>query len=130
MKLLGLRELLLVGSGGFIGSVGRYVLSGLTYRVLPAAVMPVGTMFVNVLGCGVIGYLGGVMDARQAMGPELRIFLFLGVLGGFTTFSTFGYETLILARAGDQFRAGANVLLTVVLCLVAVWLGHSFAGTR
>jgi CrcB protein len=130
MKLLGLRELLLVGTGGFIGSVGRYVLSGLTYRVLPAAVMPVGTMFVNVLGCGVIGYLGGVMDARQAMGPELRIFLFLGVLGGFTTFSTFGYETLILARTGDQFRAGANVLLTVVLCLVAVWLGHSFAAAR
>jgi len=130
MKLLGLRELLLVGTGGFIGSVGRYVLSGLTYRVLPTAVMPVGTMFVNVLGCGVIGYLGGMMDARQAMGPELRIFLFLGVLGGFTTFSTFGYETLILARAGDQLRAGANVLLTVVLCLVAVWLGHSFGGAR
>jgi CrcB protein len=130
MKLLGMRELLLVGTGGFIGSVGRYVLSGLTYRVLPAAVMPVGTMFVNVLGCGVIGYLGGLMEARQAMGPELRIFLFLGVLGGFTTFSTFGYETLLLAREGDQFRAGANVLMTVVLCLVAVWLGHTFGGTR
>ncbi len=101
MKLLGLRELLLVGSGGFIGSVGRYVLSGLTYRVLPAAVMPVGTMFVNVLGCGVIGYLGGVMDARQAMGPELRIFLFLGVLGGFTTFSAFSLDAINLWERGE-----------------------------
>ena len=130
MNLFGTRELLLVGTGGFIGSVGRYVLSGLTYRLLPATVMPVGTMFVNVLGCGVIGFLGGMMDARQLMGPGLRLFLFLGVLGGFTTFSTFGYETLALARDGDHFRAGTNVLLTVVLCLVAVWLGHGLGASR
>ena len=127
---LGLRECLLVGAGGFIGSVSRYVLSGLTHRVLSAAAMPVGTMFVNVLGCGVIGFLAGVMESRQLMGPDLRLFLFLGVLGGFTTFSTFGYETLVLARDGDHFRAGANVLLTIVLCLIAVWLGHGFGGTR
>ena len=130
MNLFGMRELLLVGAGGFIGSVARYVLSGLTHLVLPAAAMPVGTMVVNVLGCGVIGFLGGMMDARQVMGPGLRLFLLLGVLGGFTTFSTFGYETLALARDGDHLRAGANVLLTVVLCLVAVWLGHGIGGTR
>jgi len=130
MNLFGMRELLLVGAGGFLGSVGRYVLSGLAHRILPAAAMPVGTMIVNVLGCGVLGFLGGMMDARQILGPGLRLFLFLGVLGGFTTFSTFGYETLALARDGDHLRAGANVVLTVVLCLVAVWLGHGLGGAR
>jgi len=130
MNLFGMRDILLVGFGGFIGSVGRYVLSGLTYRFVPTAAMPLGTMLVNVLGCGAIGFLAGMMDARQLIGPGLRLFLLIGVLGGFTTFSTFGYETLALARDGDHLRAGANVLLTVVLCLVAVWLGHGIGGTR
>jgi len=126
----GVRELLLVGSGGFVGSVCRYALSGAVHRLVPLAVMPLGTLAVNAVGCGVIGFLAGLSESRQLIGPDLRLFLFLGVLGGFTTFSTFGYETLALARGGEHFRAAGNVLLTLALCLVAVWLGHALGSAR
>ena len=125
MKLGALPEILLVGMGGLLGSVGRYALSGLVYRFVPAAVMPYGTMVVNVLGCLIIGLLGGLADARQVIGSGTRLFVFIGLLGGFTTFSTFGYETLALARDGEYLRAGANVVLTVFLCLLSVWVGHA-----
>jgi CrcB protein len=130
MSLFSVRELLLVGVGGFLGSACRYLCAGLVHRLLPAAVMPVGTLTVNVLGCAAIGYLFGMVETRQWMGPDLRSFLFLGLLGSFTTFSTFGYETLALARDGEHVRAGVNVVLTVALCLVAVWLGYAVADGR
>jgi CrcB protein len=119
----GLANVLLVGSGGFIGSVLRYVVGGFVHRLVPAASLPYGTLAVNVLGCFVIGFLGGVAEARQAIGPGLRLFVFIGILGGFTTFSTFGYETLALVRDGAHLEAGVNVVATVALCLVAVWAG-------
>lgn len=112
----------LVGAGGLVGSVLRYALSGVVHRLLPAT-FPYGTLAVNVTGCLAIGLLGGLASSRQVIGPGLRVFLFLGLLGGFTTFSTFGYETMTLVRSAEQLRAAANVALHLVLGLGAVWAG-------
>ncbi len=115
----------LVGTGGFIGSILRFGLGGLTYRLFPAATLPYGTLAVNVIGCLIIGVLGGIGDARQIAAGELRLFLFIGILGGFTTFSAFGYETLALVRSAELFRATVNVGLHLVLGLTAVWVGYT-----
>jgi CrcB protein len=122
-------QLLLVGAGGFVGSALRYVTSGLAQRILPAAMFPVGTLVVNVLGCFLIGYGNGLASVRQMFSPNARVFLFIGLLGGFTTFSTFGYETLTLARDSQEMRALVNVGLSVVLGLAAVWFGYSLSRT-
>ena len=116
---------LIVGFGGFLGSVGRYAVTGGVYRLVPAAGFPWGTLVVNVCGCALIGVLGALADVRNVFTPEGRSFLFIGVLGGFTTFSTFAYETLALARDGESLRAGANALVQLIGCLVAVWLGDT-----
>jgi len=118
----------LVGLGGSVGAVLRFVLSGLVHRVLPTITLPIGTLFVNVVGCLVIGFLTGLVETRQLFGPQSRLFLFIGVLGSFTTFSTFAYETLALTQQADFLRASGNVLIQVILCLACVWLG--FAVSR
>jgi CrcB protein len=122
-----MQSLLIVGLGGFVGSVSRYALSGLVQRLAPSDLFPYGTLAVNVAGCLAIGLLHGMMETRMLLGPEARLFLFIGVLGGFTTFSTFGYESFALLRDAEAVRAGANVLLHVVLGLAAVWLGDGLA---
>jgi fluoride exporter len=116
---------LLVGAGGALGSVARWLLGGWVHAALPAAAFPVGTLAVNVAGSLAIGALGGFGEARGAFGPELRAFLFVGVLGGFTTYSSFAYETLVLARDADWARAAVNVLAQVMLGLGACWLGYA-----
>ena len=118
----------LVGLGGFAGAVLRFVLSGLVHRMLPSVTLPVGTLFVNAVGCLAIGFLGGLVEMRQIFGPQSRLFLFIGVLGSFTTFSTFAYETLALTQQADHFRALGNVLVQIILCLACVWLG--FAASK
>lgn len=118
---------LLVGTGGFIGSIFRYALSGAVHRFVPAATFPWGTVVVNVAGCLAIGFIAGIADSRQVLGSSGRVFLLIGLLGGFTTFSTFGYETMTLLRAGAQLKAFANVALQVVAGLSAVWLGLALA---
>jgi len=118
-----LAELLIVGLGGFLGAAARYALSGLTHRLIPFGSFPWGTLAVNLLGCLAIGFLGGVMELRQSLGSGQRLFLLIGVLGGFTTYSSFAYETLALARAAELARAGANVLLHVAVGMAAAWLG-------
>lgn len=116
-------QVVLVGVGGFIGSIFRYLLSGVVQRSLPMSEFPFGTLVVNVLGCLLIGILHGLAETRQVIGPELRLFLMIGMLGGFTTFSTFGYETLALLRDAEIFRAMGNVVFQVLFGLMAVWLG-------
>lgn len=83
---------------------------------------------VNVLGCRGIGLLGGVAESRQVLGPATRMFLMIGVLGGFTTFSTFAYEAHALVRDGEYLRAGVSTVDTVALCLLSVWIGHQFGS--
>ena len=121
---------LLVGAGGFIGAVLRYALGGLVHRQLPLTAFPWGTLTVNVLGCFLIGALGGVGESRQLLGPELRAFAIMGLLGGFTTFSAFGHETFAMLREGDVVRAAANVSLQVIVGLAAVWLGYALMHSR
>lgn len=117
-------KLLLVGSGGFLGSISRYVLSGAVYRILGNPNFPWGTLVVNVVGCLLIGFLGGLAESRQMFTQEARLLIFIGFLGGFTTFSTFGYEVMSFARHGEMLSSLWNVLLHVALGLSAAWLGY------
>lgn len=120
----------LVGLGGFLGALCRYALSGIVHRGVPQTTFPVGTLAVNLLGCLLIGYLAGLADSRQLFAPELRLFAFIGLLGGFTTFSTFGFETIALARDASYVQAAVNVGLHVVLGLALVWLAYGLATSR
>lgn len=119
-----MKELLLVGTGGFVGSVLRYVVSGAAHRATAIVSFPIGTFVVNIVGCLAIGYLSGMAEVRGVLGPQTRLFLTIGLLGGFTTFSTFGYETFTLAREADHLYALANVVASVVVGFGAVWIGH------
>ncbi len=114
-----------VGSGGFLGALARFGLSGLVHRQLPLATFPYGTLVVNLLGCFAIGMITGLAESRQMFGPEFRTFALIGLLGGFTTFSSFGYETFAMIRDDEFMRAAANVGLHVVPGLALVWLGHA-----
>lgn len=124
MTPYGLPQLLLVGVGGFLGSVGRFVVIGFLNRLSLALAFPIGTLAVNMLGCFLIGLLYGLSESRHLLGPDTRVFLFIGVLGGFTTYSTFGFESLALLKDGEFLKTSANILLHVILGLSAVWIGN------
>jgi fluoride exporter len=115
-------RLLWVALGGAIGSAVRYLLDGAVYRVFPAT-FPYGTFVVNVTGCLMFGLLIGVAENRLAVGTLARSFVLIGILGGFTTFSSFTFETLQLARAGDWWPAIVNAVGQVVIGLLAMWGG-------
>lgn len=119
-----------VGSGGFLGALARYGLSGLVHRQVPLTTFPYGTLLVNLLGCLLIGVVAGYAESRQLFGPEVRAFILIGVLGGFTTFSTFSYETLAMIRDDELLRAAANVGAHVIVGLALVWLGYAVAASR
>ncbi|WP_342349824.1 fluoride efflux transporter CrcB [uncultured Nitrospira sp.] len=121
----GLPQLLWIGLGGFLGSVGRFVVAGFFNRLSPALAFPIGTLAVNILGCFLIGLLHGLAESRNILGTDTRIFLFIGVLGGFTTYSTFGFESLALLKDGAMLKASANIILHVFVGLAAVWLGDT-----
>ena len=124
MKTLLLWQLLLVGLGGALGSTARFLVSGRVHRLVPLSVFPYGTLVVNVGGCLAIGFLGGLVEARSVLSPSQRLFLMVGLLGGFTTFSSFAYETLGLAHASQCIGVALNLAAQVVLGLGAAWLGY------
>ena len=117
-------KLCVIGFGGFIGAIARYGLSGLAHR-LTGSVFPVGTLLVNVLGCLVIGVLATLVADKPMLSPNTRLFLMIGLLGSFTTFSTFGYETVELLHDSSMRAAMLNVCLNVVLGVVAVFGGQA-----
>jgi CrcB protein len=118
-----------VALGSALGGVARFWMSGLVAERV-GEIFPWGTLSVNVLGSFIIGLFGTLTaaDGRLLVPPEVRIFVMVGFCGGFTTFSSFSLQTLALARDGEWLWAGANILLSVVVCLLAVWLGHSAAA--
>lgn len=117
-------KLLLVGCGGFAGSVLRYLVSGWVHQLVDRPGFPWGTLAVNVLGCFAIGLASGLAESRQILSAETRLFLLIGVLGGFTTFSTFGYETTSLLAESQRAAALANVVSQVVFGIAAVYAGQ------
>lgn len=122
-----LYKTLLVGLGGFTGSVLRYLASGWVQNISGVVNFPYGTLAVNLAGCLIIGFLSFAADARGIFTAETRALVFIGVLGGFTTFSTFGNETLDLLRVGETFYALLNVGAHILFGIGFVWLGRTAA---
>lgn len=116
-------NLLLVGFGGGIGAMARYLVGGWVLHQTMQERIPYGTLVVNLIGCLAIGLLAGAAERFEVLTPEARLFLITGVLGGFTTFSAFGYETVFLLRRGESLVAATYVGASVGLGLLAVWLG-------
>lgn len=119
--------LIFIGLGGFAGSVLRYAASGYVQQLTNSIDFPYGTLAVNVIGCFVIGFLSQLAESRGVFTAESRAFVFIGLLGGFTTFSSFGNETMNLLIADEGLPALANVGAQIVLGLSAVWLGRVLA---
>lgn len=117
----------MVGGGGFLGSIARYLLGGLVLHATGAPRFPLATLTVNVTGCLAIGVLGGFAERAHLFSPETRLFLITGFLGGYTTFSAFAYETFFLTREHAWVSAAANVLAQVAVGLAAVWIGYQMA---
>lgn len=120
-------KVLLVGLGGFIGSILRYLFSGYIQQLSQSSTFPFGTLAVNAAGCLIIGLISQLADVRGVFTPEARLLIFVGVLGGFTTFSTFGNETFNLAQDGQTLPSLLNIAAHLTLGLGAVWLGRALA---
>jgi CrcB protein len=117
----------LIGIGGFLGAVCRYWISGLAQNLFRSVDFPYGTLAVNVIGCFVIGFLTYLVEFQSAFNPGIRMTVLIGMLGAFTTFSTFSQETINLVLSGEITHGMANILLNNALGLAAVWFGRSFA---
>jgi len=122
-----LLSVLFAALGGAIGSVSRYLLGTWTQSISQSIDFPYGTLTVNLIGCFVIGFLSQLAETRGAFTPESRALVFIGILGGFTTFSSFGNDTINLLRDGETFNALANIGANVIVGLFLVWLGRSVA---
>ena len=123
-----MRGALLVALGGAVGSLARYYGTEVVTAIAGAA-FPWGTILVNISGCALIGALAGgsALFPRSLPPSVIREFLVIGVCGGYTTFSSFSLQTFQLLETGHAARAGANVVLSVVLCLLATWAGYALA---
>jgi len=120
-------KLFLAGIGGFIGSSLRYAVSGYIQLWSKSIAFPYGTLAVNFIGCFAIGFLSQLAESRGMFTAETRTLIFIEVLGGFTTFSAFGNETMNLWRDGQNALAGANIAAHLVFGLGAVWIGRALA---
>jgi CrcB protein len=118
-----------VAVGGALGSMARFGCANLIANWF-GQTFPLGTLVINVLGSFVIGFFGTLTgpDGRVLVPGDVRQFVMVGICGGYTTFSSFSLQTLNLAQEGEFVRAGLNVVASVVLCLVSVWLGYVAAA--
>ncbi len=120
-------ELIAVGIGGFVGAILRFLTSTWVQRTWGQTGFPAGTLTVNVVGCLIMGLLGGLAEHRNLFNPHVRLIVFLGILGSFTTFSAFGYETLLMLRDGQFMQATTGAGLHLILGLAAVWAGYTIS---
>ena len=121
-------NLLLVGIGGFAGAVSRYVVGTLAQSSFGTSSLPAGTLTVNIIGCFVIGLLSQLAESHQLFTPQTRALIFVGFLGAFTTFSTFGNDTVSLIQSTKHAPALLYVLLHITLGFGMVWVGQLVAG--
>jgi len=122
-----MQKWLMLLAGGCCGTAGRYLLAGAVYRWLGTG-FPYGTLAVNALGCLIIGLLSAVAEQKFLLTPEARLFWMVGLLGAFTTFSTVIYESWRLIQDGEMFLASVNLLGSLALGLLALWVGHLVAS--
>jgi CrcB protein len=117
-----------VAVGGAIGTVGRYWLTGVVSRLI-GETFPWGTFVINVTGSFIIGFFATLTgpDGRIFAPTDVRQFVMIGICGGYTTFSSFSLQTLNLMNDGEWLYAGANIVFSVVACLISVWVGHVLA---
>ena len=120
-----MQQYMLVGLGGALGAVARWKLGGIVLHHTADWRFPLSTFLVNVAGCLVAGVLTGIVTRLEWFSPDTRLFLFTGLLGGFTTFSAFGLDTMYLLRRADYSVAGAYVVLSALCGVAGVWLGAS-----
>ena len=125
-----LLKLLLIALGGAAGTLARYGTGALLRGPSERGGFPYGTLAVNLLGCFVIGYLQGLFADRWLVREEYRVAVLVGFLGGYTTFSTFGWETTAMLHDGQWVRASANLLASNVLGVLLVMVGYSLARLR
>lgn len=116
---------MVVGAGGFLGAVSRYLLSVSVDEYLKPEQFPLGIALTNLIGSLLIGLFAGLFESKGWMNVEIRLFLFAGFLGGFTTFSTFINDTFLLGKEGEMIAALLNVGGQVLIGLVCVWIGYS-----
>ncbi|HCY87165.1 MAG TPA: fluoride efflux transporter CrcB [Desulfobacteraceae bacterium] len=120
-------KIAMVGLGGGLGAICRYLVYETYLSMIKEAWLPLGTITVNVTGCLAIGLLGGIAETRDIFTPEMRALIFIGFLGGFTTFSTFGFELFFFLRNGQPGLAALNIFIQLTAGLLAVWAGFSLA---
>lgn len=125
-----LTQVTLVGLGGGIGAILRYGLSGWVLQQAMNLRFPLGTFAVNMLGCFVVGILAGLAVKFDFFPANVRLFLFTGLVGGFTTYSAFGLETFYLLRRGETLIAGSYIVSSVIGGLLVLWLGFTIIGPR
>jgi fluoride exporter len=128
--MLQMKSVLLVALGGALGSVARYLVSGWTLHHTVDWRFPLGTFIVNVIGCLLVGVLGGLVVKHDLLSGEARLLLFTGLAGGFTTFSAFGLETFNLLRRDEILVATGYVASSVLIGLLVLWLGFSVVSPR
>lgn len=117
-----MKELFIIASGGAVGAVFRYLFSNSIYSLF-GRTFPYGTLGVNFFGSFFIGVFFVLLTEKMTLGSDFRAFIMIGLLGAFTTFSTFSLETLLLIQEGQLTKAVLNIFLSVLLCLFATWLG-------
>jgi len=117
-----MEKFVFIGLGGFLGSIARYGLTSLV-QTKTESIFPYGTMLVNILGCFIIGLLMTLFQERIVVSQNIRLFLIIGILGGFTTFSSFSYDTFAMMKTGNFLGAGLNAGVSLFGCLIATWFG-------
>ena len=122
-----MESIFIVGIGGFIGSIMRYLVTIWSQVFFKELSFPLGTLIVNISGCLLLGLLNGWAENYQFFTSQIRLFMFVGILGSFTTFSTFSYETIKMMQNGDSFQALLNIAIQVIVGLFAAFIGFQIA---